>query len=48
MVRSGYAGVGVGAILVIIAVTSASIILGIIGAIVLVVAGWATRALRTL
>jgi hypothetical protein len=48
MVRTGYAGVGVGAILVIIAVTSASIILGIIGAIVLVVAGWATRALRTL
>lgn len=48
MVRTGYAGVGVGAILVIIAVTSASIVLGIIGAIVLVVAGWATRALRTL
>jgi hypothetical protein len=48
MVRTGYAGVGVGALLLVIAITSASIILGIIGAIVLVVAGWATRALRTL
>ena len=46
--RTGYAGVGVGALLLVIAITSASIILGIIGAIVLVVAGWATRALRTL
>ena len=48
MVRTGYAGVGVGAVLLVIAITSASIILGIVGAIVLFVAGWATRALRTL
>jgi hypothetical protein len=48
MTRTGYAGMGVGALLLVIAVTSTSIILGIIGAIVLVVAGWATRALRTL
>jgi hypothetical protein len=48
MVRTGYAGLGVGAVLLVIAITSASIILGIIGAIVLFVAGWATRALRTL
>ena len=47
MVRTGYAGLGVGAVLLVIAITSASIILGIIGAIVLFV-GWATRALRTL
>jgi hypothetical protein len=48
MTRTGYAGMGVGALLLVIAITSTSIILGIIGAIVLVVAGWATRALRTL
>jgi hypothetical protein len=48
MVRTGYAGLGVGALLVVIALTSASIILGIIGLVVLVLAGFATRALRTL
>jgi hypothetical protein len=48
MTRTGYAGMGVGALLLVIAITSTSIILGIIGAIVLGVAGWATRALRTL
>jgi hypothetical protein len=48
MVRTGYAGVGVGALLVVIAVSTGALILGIIGAIVLVIAGWATRALRTL
>ena len=44
----GYAGVGVGALLVILAVTGAGIVLGLIGAIVLLVSGWATRALRDL
>jgi hypothetical protein len=48
MVRSGYAGLGVGALLVVIAVASASIVLGIIGLVVLVLAGWATRAMRSL
>jgi hypothetical protein len=48
MVRTGYGGIGVGAVLLIIALTGAHIILGIIGVIVLVLAGWATRALRTL
>jgi len=43
-----YAGVGVGALLVILAVTGAGIVLGLIGAIVLLVSGWATRALRDL
>jgi hypothetical protein len=48
MVRTGYAGLGVGALLLVIALTSASIVLGVIGLVVLVLAGWATRALRTL
>jgi len=48
MVRTGYAGIAVGALLVIIAVTGAGLLLGLIGAIVLVVSGWATRALRDL
>ncbi len=48
MVRTGYAGIAVGAILVIIALTGAGLVLGLIGAIVLVVSGWATRALRDL
>jgi hypothetical protein len=48
MVRTGYAGLGVGALLVVIALTSASIVLGIIGLVVLVLAGWATRAMRSL
>ena len=48
MVRTGYAGIAVGGLLVIIAVTGAGLLLGLIGAIVLVVSGWATRALRDL
>lgn len=48
MVRAGYAGIGVGALLVILALTGAGIVLGLIGAIVLLVSGWATRALRDL
>jgi len=48
MVRTGYAGLAVGAILVVIALTGAGLVLGLIGAIVLVISGWATRALRDL
>jgi len=49
MVRTGYAGIAVGALLVILAVAGvAGLVLGLIGAIVLVVSGWATRALRDL
>jgi len=48
MVRAGYGGIGVGALLVILAVTGAGFVLGLIGAIVLLVSGWATRALRDL
>ena len=48
MVRAGYGGIGVGALLIILAVTGAGLVLGLIGAIVLLVSGWATRALRDL
>ena len=48
MVRTGYAGVGIGALLVVLAVTGAGTLLGIIGAIILVLSGLATRALRSL
>jgi hypothetical protein len=48
MVRAGYAGVGVGALLVILAVSGAGLVLGLIGVIVVLISGWATRALRDL
>ncbi len=48
MVRTGYIGVGIGAMLLVLAATGAGIILGILGAIILVVSGWATRAVRSL
>ena len=48
MVRTGYIGVGIGAVLLVLAATGAGIILGILGAIILVVSGWATRAVRSL
>ena len=48
MVRTGYAGVGVGVLLVILAITGAGLVLGLIGAIVVLVSAWATRALRDL
>jgi hypothetical protein len=48
MVRTGYAGVGIGALLVVLAVAGAGTLLGIIGAIILVLSGLATRALRSL
>ena len=51
MVRTGYIGVGIGAVLlVVLAATGAGIILGILGAIILVALGpgHATRAMRSL
>jgi hypothetical protein len=48
MVRTGYGGIGVGVLLVVIALTGAGLVLGLIGAVVLLVSAWATRALRDL
>ena len=48
MVRTGYAGIGVGALILLYAITGGGIILGIIGLVILVIAGWATRAMRSL
>ena len=48
MMRTGYAGLGVGALIVLYALTGGGIILGIIGLVILVIAGWTTRALRSL
>jgi hypothetical protein len=48
MVRTGYIGVGVGAVMLLYALSAGAIILGVIGAIVLFLAGWATRAMRSL
>ncbi|HEY3766937.1 MAG TPA: hypothetical protein VGL44_17365 [Gaiellales bacterium] len=48
MVRRGYVGVGVGAVIVLYALSAGAVILGIIGAVILVIAGLATRALRSL
>jgi len=48
MVRTGYAGLGVCALLLLIALGTGSPILAVIGVIVLAAAGWATRALRSL
>jgi hypothetical protein len=48
MVRTGYIGVGIGALLLVLAATGAGIFLGIVGVIILVVSGWATRAMRSL
>ena len=48
MVRTGYGGVVVGAVLLVWGLTGGGILLDVIGAVVLVVSGWATRALRSL
>ena len=48
MVRTGYAGVGVGVLILLYAISGGGVILGIIGLVILVIAGWATRALRSL
>jgi hypothetical protein len=47
-VRYGYTGLGVGAALVAVALIAGSIVVGVLGFVVLLVAGWATRALREL
>ena len=48
LVRYGYTGVGVGAALVAVALIAGSIPIAVIGALVLLVAGWVTRTLRQL
>lgn len=48
MVRTGWAGVGIGALVLLYAINAGAILLGIIGLVILVIAGWATRALRSL
>jgi hypothetical protein len=48
LVRYGYAGLGTGAGLVVVALVGGSIVLGVLGLVVLLVAGWVTRVLRGL
>lgn len=48
MVRTGYAGVGIGVLLLVIGLAAGSLVLDVIGLIAIVLAGWATRALRSL
>jgi hypothetical protein len=48
MVRTGYAGIAIGALILLYALSAGAIILGIIGLVILVIAGWATRAVRSL
>jgi len=48
MVRTGYGGLAVGAVLLLWGLSGGVIVLEILGAVVLVLAGLATRALRSL
>lgn len=48
MVRTGYGGLAVGAVLLLWGLSAGVVLLEIIGAVVLVLAGLATRALRSL
>ena len=48
MVRTGYASAGIGVLVLVIGLAAGSLVLDVIGLIVIVVAGWATRALRSL
>jgi hypothetical protein len=48
MVRTGYGGLAVGAVLLLWGLAGGGILLEILGAVVLVLAGLATRALRSL
>jgi hypothetical protein len=48
MVRTGYGGLAVGAVLLLWGLSGGGILLEILGAVVLVLAGLATRALRSL
>ncbi|HUZ83940.1 MAG TPA: hypothetical protein VMU66_04550 [Gaiellales bacterium] len=48
MIRTGYAGLGVGALVLVIGLTAGSIVLDLVGLVAIALAGWATRALRSL
>jgi hypothetical protein len=48
MVRRGYGGVGVGAVLLLVALSTASWLIGLIALVVLVISGWMTRMMRSL
>jgi hypothetical protein len=48
MVRTGYGGLAVGAVLLLWGLSGGGILLEVLGAVVLVLAGLATRALRSL
>ena len=48
MVRGGYAGIGVGVVLLLFALSAGSIIIGILGIVVLAIAGWVTKQVRSL
>jgi hypothetical protein len=48
MVRTGYAGLAAGAVLLLWGLSAGAILLDVIGIVVLVLAGLATRALRSL
>jgi hypothetical protein len=48
MVRGGYAGIGVGVILLLFAISAGSIIFGVLGIVVLAIAAWATKQFRSL
>ncbi len=48
MVRTGYAGVGVGLLVLVIGLSIGSLIFDLLGVLIVVAAGWATRALRSL
>ena len=48
MVRSGYAGLAVGVVILLFALSAGSILFGVLGAVVLAISGWATRAVRSL
>jgi hypothetical protein len=48
LVRTGYGGLAVGAVLLLWGLSAGAILLDVIGAAVLVISGWATRALRGL
>ena len=48
MVRTGYAGIGVGVVLLVIGLSAGSLVFDLLGVLVVLLAGWATRALRSL
>ncbi len=48
LVRTGYAGVGVGVLVLVIGLSIGSLIFDLLGVLIVLAAGWATRALRSL